>query len=153
MWTAGEHLLSVAWDETEAAAAYLADAAVALASRLGITALVSQTASALKSVGSAMWAALEGLLEFVWGLINQAITLAIRPLASAFSSALKSWASSLFAASNSTLAVYEGSSEAGPTAIAGLDSALLVPLLIASAVGIAIDIVLGLAAPLDLGVA
>jgi len=146
-------IVSVVWNSVVAAAAYLADAAAVLSTRLGITALVSQTVSALRAVGSAMWTALDDLLSFIWGLITEAITLVTQPLASAFSSALKGWTSSLFTASNSTVAVYNGTSGAKLTAIAQLGSVLVVPLLIATAVGVAVDIILGLAAPLDIGAA
>lgn len=74
--TAVSHLISVVWTATIAAAVYLADAAVALANKLGI-ALVNQAASALRAIGSAMWTALQQVLNFVIDVIQALISAAV----------------------------------------------------------------------------
>jgi hypothetical protein len=77
------HVVSVVWNSVTAAAAYLTDAAVALSNKLGITALVSQAAAALRQVGQAMWDALHALLSFLLTLVEELLQPVTQPIVSA----------------------------------------------------------------------
>jgi hypothetical protein len=73
-------LVSVAWDATAAAAEYLANAAGVLLTDLGITALVDQAVAALKTVASAMEAALQALIAFIEKEIMSLLSTALSPI-------------------------------------------------------------------------
>ena len=87
-------LVSVAWDATAAAAEYLANAAGVLLTDLGITALVDQAVAALKTVASAMEAALQALMTYLISLAKAFISALIGTLGASFHNEISSWASS-----------------------------------------------------------
>ncbi|MGD0257609.1 MAG: IPT/TIG domain-containing protein [Thermoplasmata archaeon] len=95
----GGRLVSAVWSVTSAAAAYVANAAVNFANKLGITALVDQVGSALKALGQAMWYALRAFLNFLVSILDQILS----PLASVIESTIGGYLSAV----NSTLnAIY-----------------------------------------------
>ncbi len=89
-------LVSVAWDATAAAAEYLANAAGVLLTDLGITALVDQAVAALKTVASAMEAALQALLAFVKAAIVTFLKQAFAALSNEMTQLSKTYASPIF---------------------------------------------------------
>ena len=113
--------------------------------------LLQRVTEALVSVGRVIRSALNTLLDYTMSLVRQAIADVVQPLSSAFARALSGWSSSLFSAANQTVLAYQGTSGAQATAGARFGSVMVAPLLIATSIGVVIDVVLGIAAPLDIG--
>lgn len=140
-------LVSVVWNAAIAAAAYLADAATALARDLGITALLSQTVTALRAIGSAMWTALQQLLQYIYGLVKAALAAVVSPIVDG----VKGFASALGAAANATL--LDENEGVSFTAAQGMEWADAIdPLaILGTAVAATIVIVLAILTPVDIG--
>ncbi|MGP8146960.1 MAG: hypothetical protein ACLQAS_06070 [Thermoplasmata archaeon] len=148
-------LFSVGWNGIAAAAAYLADAAAALASKLGITALVSQTVTALRTIGTAMWTVLQDLLNFVIGLITTAFTTVINSVTTGLKSAISSEAASFSAGSNGGVWAYlaqKGTGSLPGNVSSDFENYLLPIILAGAAIAVVLAIVMGIALPFSLGI-
>jgi len=141
-------LFSVGWNGIAAAAAYLADAAAALASKLGITALVSQTVTALRAIGTAMWTVLQALLNYIISFVKAILATAFAPLQAAISAYGSSVSVGLSGAVSDTVAG-KAVSEAHA---ASFWNALLGPLFLTGiAIAVVAEVVIGILMGLSLG--
>ena len=144
-------LVGVVWTETVAAYAYL-DHLAHEAAAIGAE-VVARTAAAVVHVGRQIESALSTLLSFIWTEISSLFTRAIQGLTSAFNSGLRNWMSLVYSAGNHTVLAYEGVDVPANTAAAAklIGQALVVPLALAIAAGVAIDVLLGITIPFDIG--
>jgi len=144
-------LVDTVWNAGTAAFTYLnhlAHEAVAIGAEI-----VARTAATIVHVGQLIESALSTLLSFIWTEISSLFTRAIQGLTSAFNSGLRNWMSLLYSAGNHTVLAYEGVDAPANTAAAAelIGQALVVPLALAIAAGVAIDVLLGVTIPFDIG--
>ena len=143
--------LEVAWNAIVAAAAFFLYLETEAANWwLGA---LHQVASAFRHVASIIESALAAALQWVWDRVTSIFTDALRTLTDSFNQAIHDWMSLLYAAGNDTLAAYEGTNVAANMAAAAeqIGLAIAVPVLLAAAAGIAIDVLLGITMPFDIG--
>jgi len=141
-------IVSVVWNSVVAAASYLADAAAALSARLGITALLSQTLSALRAVGNAMWTALDDLLnDVIIPVIKAAISVVVYPITNGASS----FDSTLAAAGNVSIRDVNNNGSVSPTDGLAWAHCFDWIAVLGDGIGIALLVALTLLLPLDLG--
>lgn len=93
-------IVSVVWNGAIAASVYLADAASALSTDLGITTLASQTIAAIQAVGHAMWTALQDVLNYILSLVKATLMAVVTLFANSFNSEFNAWNSAWTATSN-----------------------------------------------------
>lgn len=98
---------------------------------------------------------LERFLNWIWQQLLSALSAVLSPVAGAFKAAISGWTALLYVASNNTLAAYEGNDVSSNPAVAESDTGeFLAPIFIgAGLVVVVIEVLLGLAAPFDIGAA
>lgn len=104
-------------------------------------------------MGGAIAAGLSALESWIWTKISGIFTGALSDLTAPFKSAFNLWMSQVYAFGNYSLAAYEGQNVTTNegNAVVALGYVVTPFLLMALAAGIAIDVLLGLALPLDIG--
>jgi hypothetical protein len=140
-------VLSVVYNAAIAAATYLGTAAKALLTKLGITALAKQTASALHNVATAMEAALRDLLSFIYEQIEAALSLAFAPL----TRVMAAYDSNLAASTNATVADVASGLSVTPGQALAEAAALSSIMPLGFAIGAVLSVVFTLLTPVDLG--
>ena len=117
--------------------------------------ILSRTAATLVSVGKVVLSALTSFFTWLWQQLTKFFDAVVAPVGAAFKSAITAWTGHLYTAANDTLAAYQGKNTASNIAQAALNlNDFMAPLIIgATAIVIAVEVLLGLAAPFDVGAA
>ncbi len=114
--------------------------------------LLARTVATLKSIGEAILAALEKLLDWVLGLVEEAFVAVVTPFWNAMKSALGTVVDFEIVSENSVMRYVNGTGSIA-AAIAGESLALAPLLAVALVITAMVDIVLGITLPLSIGVA
>jgi hypothetical protein len=113
--------------------------------------ILSRTEAGLVAFGELVVNGLDVFLDLVLSAISTLVSKVIRPISEAFQAALRDWVIGLYSAANWSISAYSGVEGAGSEAIQQLGKALTIPIMLATTIGVAIDVVLDLAAPFDIG--